>query len=151
MYEEDHAERFLQDIFSLPKSFSSRSTLPYLTHKFGKISSSKCQMFKRKTQHLQPPSTKKNSKTILRVKKLHGWVLIRWVRTWREDGHQVRLVRLVSWDGRLANLQSRGTSRNLRQILKIGAVNLWVFKSCFGWRTFFMFQWWWCVCVYIYI
>ena len=98
------------------------------------------------------PFNKKNSKNILRVKKLHGWVLIRWVRTWREDGHQVRLVRLVSWDGRLASLQSRGTSRNLRQILKIGAVNLWVFKSCFWLEDiFYVSVVVMCICMYIYI
>ena len=106
----------------------------------------------KKKHHLQPPSTKKNSKNILRVKKLHGWVLIRWVRTWREDGHQVRLVRLVSWDGRLARLQSRGTSRNLRQILKIGAVNLWVFQELFWLEDiFYVSVVVMCMCIYIYM
>ena len=105
---------------------------------------------KKKTSY-STPFNQKNSKNILRVKKLHGWILIRWVRTWREDGHQVRLVRLVSWDGRLANLQSRGTSRNLRQILKLA---LWISgfsRAGFVGGHFFMFQWWWCVHAYMYI
>ena len=111
--EEDHEERLRRVLFSLPQILLKSLNITKFQPQSEKISSTLKMRFKKR---YFIPLQQTHSENILRVKKLHGWAFIR-CRTWRKDG-KIRLVRLISWDGRLASLQSRGTSRNLRQILK---------------------------------